>query len=138
MSVEKSSVLAEKRTNTTKMSDLIRYVSFGLLAVYYSILTSDSDFAKLIISNSSTLLQLIAIAGVGAILCDYIQYWCGAKNSEASLASPLLDEHGNPSDEYTYPDDVFKKLRLLFFRVKQGLTFAGVVILIIVIFCNKP
>ena len=136
MAVNKNEILKERTKNSTKMSDMARYVCFGLLAVYYSLLTSTSDFASKVISSNLTSLHTLAILSVGAIILDYLQYWCGEINAKNSLANPLIDDAGNES--YVFKNDAFKKMRRYFFWGKQILTFIGVGILVFTILVNSP
>jgi len=71
------SVLDEQRHVSSKISDLCRYIGFGITAAVYSIFVSKSDFAMSLLASDKLLLVLTAITAIVIILFDYLQFLCG-------------------------------------------------------------
>lgn len=123
MSVEekKVKVLEEKRHVSSKISDLSRYIGFGLVAVAYAILTSDS--APILKLYGERRILVLAAAGLGtlAIIFDYIQFLAGYLAVQKALK--------NVEGEFKYDDtSVSYKLRSLAFWGKQLASLSGAVI----------
>ncbi len=119
-------VLEEKRHVSSKISDLSRYIGFGLVAVVYTILTSDSKSVTKIYENYTFLLLLVAELGAATILIDYLQFVGGYFAVEAALK--------NEDDSYRYnPKSFWYQLRIITFWIKQVTAFLGALFLIIVI-----
>ena len=119
-------VLEEKRHVSSKISDLSRYIGFGLVAVVYTILTSDSKSVIKIYENYTFLLLLVAGLGAVTILIDYLQFVGGYFAVEAALK--------NEDDSYRYnPKSFWYQLRTIAFWIKQVTAFLGALLLIIVI-----
>jgi hypothetical protein len=124
--VERKSVLAQSDAVSTKISDLVRYISFGILAVAYSIFTSESDFAKELLRSSALVVLAMAALSACSIVFDYLQYLFGFFNSQIAL--------GQGGDDLSYPKGLFLYGRYLFFYLKQILTMASAFLLIYSIF----
>jgi len=119
-------VLEEKRHVSSKISDLSRYIGFGLVAVVYTILTSDSKAVIKIYENYTFLLLLVAEFGAATILFDYLQFVGGYFSVEAALK--------NEGDSYRYNSKSFwYQLRIIAFWIKQVIALLGAILLIIVI-----
>ena len=116
--------LSEKQFVTGRISESVRYVGFGLLAIFYAIVSSDSAFAIRIAHEYSWEMRGIAISGAAAILLDYLQYFCGGIVIEAALNR--TGDGANLADRQS----VWYKLRTLFYWVKQVPAFVGCILLI--------
>jgi hypothetical protein len=130
MSVEdplRRAALDEKQFVTGRISESVRYVGFGLLAIFYAVVSSDSTFAIRLSTEMSLELRGIAIAGAAAVLLDYLQYLCGGIVIEAAIKR--TGEGANLADRESLP----YKGRTFFYWVKQVPAFAGCVLLIIVL-----
>jgi hypothetical protein len=70
-------MLEELNFLTNRVSELVRYVAFGLAALFFVLVSSSSDFAKTMMQNHGTF--ILGLSGVGcfAILADYSQYLFG-------------------------------------------------------------
>jgi len=79
---------AEQRENqkyfSGKVSELSRYIGFGLVAAAFSLLSKSTDFTNNLIDGTDTLLIWTALIGCGVVLLDYVQMfsgWRAATNS---------------------------------------------------------
>lgn len=119
-------VLEQKEKVSARISDLCRYIGFGLVAVVYAILTSDSKTVISIYEHYTGLLLGVAALGVLTIIVDYLQYLGGYYSVEKALKN----EAGN----YQYDDESFWYcLRNSAFIFKQFSAFVGALILVFVI-----
>jgi hypothetical protein len=75
--VSDKSMLDELDFLTNRISELARYVAFGLTALFFVLLSSSSDFAKEIMESHGPLILLISFFGCLALLADYAQYQFG-------------------------------------------------------------
>ena len=122
---------AKQRENqnffSEKLSDLARYMGFGLAAAAFTLLSSDSTFAKKLAETADALLVLAAAFGCLTVLFDYLQLFCGWRC--ASIAAE------NESNEYRMntQSSRYRTFQFGFFYGKQFLAFAGAVILIVAI-----
>lgn len=71
---ERRAVLEQKQVVTGRISETTRYIGFGLLAVFYGIVSSDSTFARNIAGHHPTELKLMALFGAFSIALDYLHY----------------------------------------------------------------
>ncbi|MBA6408719.1 hypothetical protein H4J63_05035 [Pseudoalteromonas sp. 5Ae-yellow] len=120
--------LKEKKIRTSKISDLVRYVSFGLVALTYSIFTSKADFAVLLLQNSKNLFLWASLLGALAILFDYFQYLSGyiAVNKSLAMTGDNIDYNKKW---------ISKRLIKPLFIFKQILAFSGIVLICIAMYC---
>ncbi|RWG55921.1 MAG: hypothetical protein EOQ64_15215 [Mesorhizobium sp.] len=116
-------VLAEKGNVTGKVSDISRFIAFGLLAVFYTIESGDGSFAKAL-QSQALFVYLIGVLASISILFDYLQYFCGVKIVERALKDPL----------YEYDDkSVWYWGRQNLFEAKQYLVLTSSALLVFVI-----
>jgi hypothetical protein len=122
----RKAVLEEKKHVSSKISDLSRYIGFGLVAVVYTILTSDSELVISIYRNYTSWLLGVAVLGIFTIILDYLQFLGGYFN----VQNALKNKEGN----YSYNNESCSyKLRDIAFKFKQVTAFLGAFILIYVI-----
>lgn len=127
MTDQRKKVLEEKRHVSSRVSDLCRYIGFGVVAVTWTLITSTSDFATSITTNYRTWLMLSAIGGILTILFDYLQFLAGYLSVNEAL---------NRTDN-TYDDkSLAYKSRKVLFWLKQVTAIACIVILIVVVISN--
>src|SRR4051812_40713049 len=62
---------------TSRVSELARYIAFGLSALFFLLLSSSSDFAKAMMQNHGTFILFISFVGCLTLLADYAQYQFG-------------------------------------------------------------
>ena len=110
-----------------KVGDLSRYIGFGLAAATFTVLSSDSTFAKSIAEAAGKKLVLASALGCLTVLFDYLQLFCGWQS--ASIAAR------NHENEYRMnkKSRTFRAFQFFFFYAKQVFAFLGAIILIIAI-----
>lgn len=118
---QRSKVLEEKRHVSSKISDLSRYIGFGLVAVAYAILTSDSASVQKLYEDRQLLIILSAGFGTLAVIFDYVQFLAGYLAVQTAIS--------NAGGGFKYDDGSLSyKLRTWAFWVKQVAALAGAVI----------
>jgi hypothetical protein len=107
---------------TSRMSELTRYVAFGLAALFFVLLSSSSEFAKVIMQKHGGFILGVSAAGCIAIVADYLQYLYGQLDSHR-----VLDEV-SPDGLHRYNENhpLFRR-RVFFYRAKQFFAALGVV-----------
>lgn len=122
---------ANQRLNdlSAQISTLTRTVSLGVLALAWLFLSRSPEVSGLPSSVSKGSMLIVAILSVLAISFDLLQYVMGYRNVD--LARKVAKE--NKKDEVTYPNDVYRKARFLFFYAKIWLTVVAALWLIIVL-----
>jgi hypothetical protein len=82
-------VRAEKKNMSGKISDICRFIGFGLLAAFYTIYTDDQRFGALLSDGSWAKFLLIsfAFAGAVAIFFDYMQYAAGYRSVKDAIGA---------------------------------------------------
>lgn len=117
----KERVLEEKRHVSSKISDLCRYIAFGLVAVVYSLLTSESKFSIDLIASHKYILILSAFFAVVTILLDYLQFFAGYLSVNIAL--------NNSQSHYHYDSKTLSyKTRSVCFHFKQITVIVGAVL----------
>jgi hypothetical protein len=120
--------LAEKAAVTGRIGETCRFIGFGVLAIFYTLITSDKPFATAIGSNHRFSLYLAGVTGSITVFTDYLQYLCGAWSVEKTLH--------RTDNTYLYNTRwTSYKGRLLFYWIKQisALVASGSVVYIIVV-----
>lgn len=108
-----------KEKVTTKLSDIVRFIGLGLIAVFYTIKTGTTypSFTKC----QDILLYAVGIAGVLSILLDYIQYVANYASVDAALKRENL-KYDRASGSYRMAEFAF--------RSKRHVTTAGALALV--------
>jgi len=119
--------LDEKHFVTNRISESVRYVGFGLLAIFYAVVSSDSRFAGRITHDMPLELRAIAMSGAAAVLLDYLQYLCAGIVIEAAIRR--TGEGANLADR----ESLAYAGRTIFYWVKQVPAVIGCVLLIVVL-----
>lgn len=115
---QRKNVLEEKFKVSSRISDLSRYIGFGLVAVVYTILTSDSQAIANLYGNRTTLLLAAACLGAVAIVLDYVQFLAGYFSVQEALK--------NEGEGYRYDDQsIAYKARNFAFWAKQVAALLG-------------
>lgn len=111
-----------------KISELARYIGFGLVAVAFGLLSSDTVFAKALVAQSAVSLSWAGLLGCATILSDYLHLLMGWwSNTQAA---------NNEKGKYklTGIGRLFRFLQdRVFFYLKQILPLAGISLLLIAI-----
>lgn len=114
-------VLEQKELVSSRISDLSRYVGFGLVAVVYATLTSEDSAAGQLFTTQQTKLLIAAGFGALAILFDYLQFFAGY----LSVQKALKNEAGG----YQYDDNsAWYWIRSIMFWAKQLMAVLGTAI----------
>ncbi|MEM1134141.1 MAG: hypothetical protein AAGH53_14515 [Pseudomonadota bacterium] len=102
-----------------KISELSRYMGFGLAAAAFSLLSRSTEFSKGLVATVDNLLLLSAIAGCVVVLLDYFQMLCGY------LAASQAAE--NEADEFqpTATGKIFSQFQGFSFYAKQVIAVLG-------------
>lgn len=75
----------EKLYVTGRVSESCRYIGFGLVAIFYTIVTSSEEFPKNLWDNHGWLVQVFGAFGALTVFFDYIQYLAGDFAARAAL-----------------------------------------------------
>jgi hypothetical protein len=125
MATEREKRLSEKGARSKGISDLIRYISFGLVALTFSLFTSKAVFAVTLLTNYKTLFLLASLFGAVAIAFDYFHYLSGYVAVNKALKK---DSHFYETSWISYW--LIKPL----FVLKQLFAISGVVLVCIAMF----
>ena len=117
-------ILDQSQHTSNKVSDLCRFVGFGVIAVAWTALNSTSDFATTIASDYRVQLVWSAIFGILTIAFDYLQFLSGYISAQSALASER-----NSYDK----GSVSYKARRACFKLKQVTVGIGIGILLFVV-----
>ncbi len=111
--------LDEKKTYTLRTSETCRYICFGLLATFYTLLTTKDSDATRIAGQSPVLLDVMALLAAAALTFDYLQY----------LAARFAVDRALNSADQLYGDHwLWPKLRQFLYWAKQVLMLVAVVV----------
>ena len=116
-------LLEEKKTLTARISESVRFIAFGFLAIFYTVYTDDKGFGALLKEQpcSKAALFVVGICGAVTILFDYLQYVAGASSVKQALAS---------DDKYFDKSTFAYRARAFCYNAKQVLIFVGCAALI--------
>ncbi len=117
--------LAEKRYVTGRIGETCRFIGFGVVAIFYTILTSDQEFAKSIVQSDRNILFMTGIFGSLIIFFDYMQYLSG--HYAAALALKNKESYLYGSSWISY------RAKLIFYWLKQIATFVASTLVIYMI-----
>lgn len=104
------------------ISERVRYIAFGIVAVVYALYSSNSDFAADLLETSGAWLNAAAISAVVAIALDFLRQVCTYISSADAYEKEDLD-WDTKSAAYKVADFLF--------WLKQIAVFVAVVCLII-------
>ncbi|ENP0856516.1 hypothetical protein QX213_21975 [Vibrio vulnificus] len=110
--------IEDKVKRSEKISELTLYVAFGLVALTYTLFSSKSDFAKLLLEHKSLFL-IASICGVVSILLHYLQYVAGYFAAQKALAESDF--------QYSRKWWSYRMIKP-FFVAKQIVVIAGVIV----------
>lgn len=81
----RKAVLEQKQFVTGRISETVRYIGFGLLAIFYVLVSSGTPFAERIVGSAPWLVIAMAMFGVLGIMADYLQYVFGSLAVDRAL-----------------------------------------------------
>lgn len=109
-----------------KISELARYIGFGLVAVAFGLLSSDGVFARALAAKSATTLSWAGLLGCGTILADYLHLLMGWwSNTQAA-------NNNKGNYELAGAGKVFRIFQdKVFFYLKQIFPLVGTILLLV-------
>ena len=116
----KQSVMENLDWVTDRLSNQVRTVAIGVLALSWGLLVGNSTAAKAV---SEQQLLMIGLLAVVVMFCDFLQYVFGYQNTFRLYQS--MQQQG--LETARYPDDWFYRGRKFCFYAKQWLAGASVV-----------
>lgn len=110
---------------SSKISELARYIGFGLVAVAFGLLSSDAIFAKALVAKSAGVLTWAGLLGVTTVVADYLHllmgWWSNTQAANNAKGNYKLAGIGL----------LFRFLQdYIFFYLKQLLPLGGVILLL--------
>ncbi len=121
----KQRIYQQKQYVTGRIGETSRFIGFGLLAVFYTLHTSDNEFAARATQDYSMLIYVAGLTGGATVLFDYFQYLAGNFSIEKALS--------RKDGLYLYNDGwISYRLRVLFYYSKQLTAAIGATALIFV------
>lgn len=125
LSARRMRCLADKDYVTGRVGESCRYIGFGLVAVFYTIATSDGAFPKELWINYDWWILAFGSLGALTVLFDYVQYLAGDFSARLAMKR---DDAGHNS--YLYDKKWLSyRLRSAAYVIKQLCTLLGAVIL---------
>src|SRR5206468_768592 len=80
-----SRALDEFANATNQVSTNNRYISFGLVAIAYALLTSEAPFATSLIQKHGYWVLLISGTGCLGVICDYLHYVFAVRSASRAI-----------------------------------------------------
>lgn len=75
----------QKSEVSSKISETCRFIGFGLVAFYYAIQATDSEFTEALRASNGVDLTMLGLMGVLTLVFDYFQYLFGYWSTEDAL-----------------------------------------------------
>ncbi|MBZ0217851.1 MAG: hypothetical protein K8F25_14935 [Fimbriimonadaceae bacterium] len=124
----RKAVIAKKAEISANISTTCRFIGFGLLAVFYTIQTGDSEFAAKMRTGLGCYLWAIGALGAVTVLLDYMQYLCAWWSAQKAMKD---DDFAYSKNSYVY------RAWHWFFYAKQWVAFFGAVTLCLMVFFSS-
>jgi hypothetical protein len=117
--------LADYDASTGQVSTNNRYISFGLVAVTYTVLSSDAEIAKRLVASHGGLVLLVGAVGCLGVIFDYLHYMCAVHTADLAIRNTV------PGHEHQYNEHWPSYIcRTWFYRLRTGAALLGAVLLI--------
>lgn len=127
LAIRRAAVLEQKQFVTGRISETVRYIGFGILAIFYAVVSADGQFGQSIARDMQLELKLMAIFGVIAVLVDYLQYIFGDRAVERAIL-------GEGEGQYRYDKKWFVyRARTACYWFKQLAALAGCILLLMIL-----
>jgi hypothetical protein len=117
MSEQRTKTLDEKRHVSQKLSDLIRYISFGIIAACYSLFTSETKIILEILARYKFHLSVATEFAILSIAIDYLQFLFAYLSTNKALRN-----QNNLYDK----SSICYQWRGYCFHLKQGTTLIAI------------
>jgi hypothetical protein len=119
----------DKDYTSLKIGELARFVSYGEIALAFSVLTSTSTFSINFVKEYGSFILLASALSIFSILFDYFQYLSGyIDSSKVSRKENFLYSKSS----------FFYKTRVFCFWAKQFTAIFAAVILVLCIYYSNP
>ena len=126
MRIRKDRLYKEEKHVTSKVSELVRLISIGVLAADYTIIVSNSKFAIMIMNESQVVVLISATFAAITIFSEYLQFLCGYIAVRSAL--------NNHKNEYAYDmTSISYKCRRKFYVIKQVTLIVSILLFITVL-----
>lgn len=121
--------LDEKQYVTGRVGETCRYIGFGLVAVFYGIVTSSEALPKQLLADFGWWIRAFGAFGALTILTDYLQYLAGDFAARSALSRKDQGEFS-----YLYNKKWFSyRLRTFCYGAKQIFALIGATILTVLL-----
>ena len=80
-------VKEDKDFTSQKIGDLARNIGYGVLAICFTLLTSNAQFSEYLTKRNGVELRVAAILAIASVLFDYLQYLAGYIDSARVMNS---------------------------------------------------
>jgi hypothetical protein len=117
--------LEEKKILTGRISETSRYISFGILALYYTLRTAKDDFSTAIVVSARGMLTVMALCASLAIIFDYLHYFFAVRSVDNAL--------NERTDQLYDPIRFDFKLREVCYQAKQLLALTSALLLFLAV-----
>jgi len=126
---QRKNLYEEQKNVSSNITNMCRYIGFGIAAAMYSIFSSNSDFAKQLLGCNQDLLILTSVSAIIILFFDYLQFLFGYFSVRIALR--------NSKDDYSYNNkSIFYSGRFFFFYAKQLFTLISVILLLYTLLKN--
>lgn len=132
--LRRKSIVREERDYTSaKLSELARYIGFGLAGLTLVLYTSSSPFAVKLLTAFRGEILFVSAVGCVVILFDFLQYLVGYKISVDGYRH--IEEIDRTKKFVDLFDERWVRLRIAFFYLKISASLAGSFGLIVILVC---
>lgn len=123
----KAKIQEDKDFTSNRLSELSRYISFGTLAVIFSILSSESVIWKKLQTDYKILAFFCALFGIISIFLDFLQYVFGYFTSCKAASG------SNPTYKYDKSWITYRFRVGCFWTKQYAAALSGILLLIIML-----
>ena len=121
----KKLIYEDRNYTSEQISNLSRYIGFGLIAITFVIVTGQHSVLNVILQKYRIILGLVALSGILTIIFDYLQYVSGSLSSKKAARR---------TDQRFLVDrkSMYFKLRVFFYQSKQVTSIVGSILLLVI------
>ena len=123
----KAKIQEDKDFTSNRLSELSRYISFGTLAVIFSILSSESIIWKKLQTDHKMLALYCALFGITSIFLDFLQYVFGYFTSCKAASG------SNPTYKYDKSWMTYRLRKECFWTKQYSAALSGILLLVIIL-----
>ena len=113
-----------------KVSELSRYIAYGLIAVVFGFISTDNTYFSGLSAAHKVDVAISAILAIVSVSIDYLQHFLGYLGATTAA--------NNPKEDYKRPPlgKVLMAVQLVGFYIKQALVAWGVILFLSILFQN--